>query len=104
MLRVLAGNCRHYHVARGKEGNLAGKIGRERGVVIFIALHLGIFWRDITQHHILHRASRDADGFAAQGFRIGKGCVFRAKDAEEERRIGAAKIDYPLALGVFTEA
>ena len=102
--RVLARNGRHHEIAGRHVLHLAGQICRQRGVVVFVALHVRVFRRQAGQHHVLHRPARHADGFSAERGGILQFSPFRAKHAEEKRRVGAAEVDYLLALRVFTEA
>ena len=100
----MAGDRRHHQVTGRDVLHLPGEICRQRGVVVFVAFNLHLFRGDAGQHHIFHRATGHADGFAAQRRHIFHLRPFRAKHAEEERRVGAAEINHLLTLGVFPEA
>ena len=101
---VLPGDGRHHQVTGSHILHLTGKVRRQRGVVVFVALNLRLFRRHAGQHHVFHRAAGYANAFTAQRRRVFQLSAFRAKYAEKERRVGPAKIDHLLALGVFTQA
>ena len=69
--RVLGEDRRGHDVARRDHVDLARQEGRDRAVVVLVALDGRVGRRDLGQLQILDRAARDADGLAGQVLDLG---------------------------------